>query len=90
MLLLSNTGGRTFPSLAGTREAQLLGVGVKWLMGKGQSRDIFGTRPPPTHPLGHTMEMCRQTTNMVLPLPTGVAGRCPQSPGHNAEALCHL
>lgn len=51
-LLLSNTG-RTFPSLAGTPEAQLFGVGVKWLMGKGQSRDIFGTKTsshPPTSP----------------------------------------
>lgn len=48
-LLLSNTG-RTFPSLAGTPEAQLFGVGVKWLMGKGQSGHLwYEDLLPPTH-----------------------------------------
>lgn len=38
------------PSLAWTHKAELFGVEVKWLMGKGQSRDIFGVKtPPPTH-----------------------------------------
>lgn len=55
MLFLSNTEGAPPPSLAWTHEAKLFaggwGVGgwLKWLMRKGQSQDIFGTKAPPTH-----------------------------------------
>lgn len=38
------------PSLAWTCKTELSGVEVNRLMGKGQSRDIFGVKtPPPTH-----------------------------------------
>lgn len=46
--------GRPLPApptpLAWTYKAELFGVEVNWLVGKGQSRDIFGVKtPPPTH-----------------------------------------
>lgn len=87
-LLQANTGGGPSPphltpppSLAGTHAAELFGVGVKWLTGKEQSQDIFGAKTlhHHHHPLGHTMEICRRVTEVVLPLPT--RGRWPVPPG---------
>lgn len=73
MLLLGNTGGAPLPSLAWTHEAKLFagGRGLKWLMGKGQSRDIFGTKTAPTHPLSHTMDNAGGPQKWCCPGPGG-------------------
>lgn len=89
MLLLGHTGGRpsTGPPCLDTR-GTLSGMGVEWLMGKGQGWNIFGVKiPPPTRPhYGNAWE----DTDGVAFAHRGVAGPRPQSPGQNAEVLRHL